>query len=88
VAEPVKACERVLGIEKPFRIAALAIGHLLVVLQQLLCDWSFYNICSVATAVNRPFLVAISLSDILQSSEKSTDKIMWFYFYRTENHPN
>jgi hypothetical protein len=36
VVEPVKTRERVLGIEKLFRIAALAIGHLQVVLQQLL----------------------------------------------------
>jgi hypothetical protein len=36
VVEPVKACERVFGIEKLFRIAALAVGHLLVVLQQLI----------------------------------------------------
>ncbi len=91
MVEPVKACERVFGIEKLFRIAALAIGHLLVVLQQLLCDRSFYNSCSSTvdtTAVNRPLLVANSLSDIVQSSEKSADKTMWFYFYRVENHLN
>jgi hypothetical protein len=91
IVEPVEACERVLGIEKLFRIAALAVGHLLVVLQQLLYDWSFYNSCSATvdtTAVNRPLLVANSLFDIVQSSEKFADKTMRFYFYRVENHPN
>jgi hypothetical protein len=71
VVEPVKACERVFGIEKLFRIAALAIGHLSgrfttaagrpVVLQQLLTDHFLWPIHS------------LTLFDIVQSSEKSAD---------------